>query len=480
MHAELSGKGSALTSMGIGHGAAMGIGIRKRRRTCLAELAKAAWPAPGATLDLDFVNNQGYIFGRGIASALSLLEFSRGGSSETYTNALGVLVTSAANEPVTTFDPVTLLGKGMPVFEQRTNAIFNSVTNGSSASSTTGTLYGPDGILATAVLPTAGAVAFPGSGHAGTQAFSNSQTVGQSTDYAYSGYFASSGALNYMPYIVILAGNAVGTTDQLYCLLTLDCATGTLSGKSYSTGFTEVVAPTAVLQPSGMYKVEWVVRFTQQALLRTGVGAYVQIKDQTGASSFTATGTSGIQRACCMLETASNVGPYIPTTTAQVTRSADSALLTGNNFRSWYNQTEGTFVIEIVYTGVLSAAAAAVCSIVADDTTTGTQNSINIRVVSDPTNPQADVTIRSSNVSRLDSSGISPVVAGTTYKRALGYKVGSTSHYVNGVADVIDDVTAALPIVDRLILGQAKNFYLRRLTYYPVRAVNNQLKPLST
>ena len=34
---------------------------------------------------------------------------------------------------------------------------------------------------------------------------------------------------------------------------------------------------------------------------------------------------------------------YIPTTSAEVTRAADSAVMTGPNLSSWYNAAEGTF-----------------------------------------------------------------------------------------------------------------------------------------
>jgi len=37
---------------------------------------------------------------------------------------------------------------------------------------------------------------------------------------------------------------------------------------------------------------------------------------------------------------------YIPTTSAQVTRNADQAVMTGTNFSSWYNASAGTFYWE--------------------------------------------------------------------------------------------------------------------------------------
>jgi hypothetical protein len=45
---------------------------------------------------------------------------------------------------------------------------------------------------------------------------------------------------------------------------------------------------------------------------------------------------------------------YIPTVASQVTRSADSAVMTGTNFSSWYNASEGTFYCEAATVDIVS------------------------------------------------------------------------------------------------------------------------------
>jgi hypothetical protein len=55
-------------------------------------------------------------------------------------------------------------------------------------------------------------------------------------------------------------------------------------------------------------------------------------------------GTSGVYVYGAQLEAGAFATSYIPTVASQVTRSADVATMTGTNFSSWYNQTEGTFV----------------------------------------------------------------------------------------------------------------------------------------
>jgi hypothetical protein len=45
------------------------------------------------------------------------------------------------------------------------------------------------------------------------------------------------------------------------------------------------------------------------------------------------------------LEAGAFATSYIPTAASSVARSADSATMTGTNFSSWYNPTQGTFVV---------------------------------------------------------------------------------------------------------------------------------------
>ena len=51
--------------------------------------------------------------------------------------------------------------------------------------------------------------------------------------------------------------------------------------------------------------------------------------------------------AGCQFEAGAFPTSYIPTAGSQVTRTADTASITGTNFSSWYNTTQGTFLVKI-------------------------------------------------------------------------------------------------------------------------------------
>lgn len=55
-------------------------------------------------------------------------------------------------------------------------------------------------------------------------------------------------------------------------------------------------------------------------------------------------GTSGVLIWGAQIETGSFATSYIPTTTGSVVRSADVCSITGSNFTSFYNQSEGTII----------------------------------------------------------------------------------------------------------------------------------------
>lgn len=395
-------------------------------------------------------------------------------TTRTRINSAGALETVAINTPAIDYDPVTLACRGLSVWEARTNSVANAIAScvGSSTTASTGTATGPDGLAATKVVPNAGAVAFPGSGTIATQAVANAQTVGQSTDYAFSGYFSSFGPLNYQPYIVVMAGNAAMSTDQVYALVLFNPATGAFSAKTLNTGWTEVAAPTATLMPCGMWYVTWVVRYTQQALLRTGVSQYLQIWNEAGTHTYTATGTSGIQRAFNQFEVGSSVSPTIVTTTAQVTRAADVAVISGANFSNFYNQSEGTFVI------AAELPSTSAYRVLAQSEDGANNNRVYLDVNSGAARLVSTVSGANQGLCTLDA-----LTASTAFRVAAGYKLNDYAASLNGAA-VVPDTTATVPTVDRLRIGTDQgnyvNGWIRSITYYPVKFANATYPTLST
>ena len=91
-----------------------------------------SFPAPGASLHLDFVNNQGFSAGQ-TGTATSFLTFTNA-STQNYIDASGNLVSASANSPVREFSRSsigTILG--LRVQKQRTNSIRNNTMAGAVA-----------------------------------------------------------------------------------------------------------------------------------------------------------------------------------------------------------------------------------------------------------------------------------------------------------------------------------------------------------
>jgi hypothetical protein len=162
-------------------------------------------------------------------------------------------------------------------------------------------------------------------------------------------------------------------------------------------------------------------------------------------------GYSGIYIWGAMLETGAFATPYIPTVAAQVTRLADSAVMTGVNFSSWFNPEQGCLFMQ---------SAPAVLD--AGNGVTISDNTANNRIrLGSSTTEQGTVTVSGTAQAALD--GGTPVL-NTLQSVAMSYKVNDFALSLNGGA-VATDTTGTVPVVTQLAF--ATNEYIRRLTYYP-------------
>jgi hypothetical protein len=161
----------------------------------------------------------------------------------------------------------------------------------------------------------------------------------------------------------------------------------------------------------------------------------------------------------------------IATSTATATRAADVASITGTNFSSWYNQTEGT-----VHCQGVSPSAGNFFSI--DDA------SVNNRITSffdNATTPRFFVSASGSTSCNITSSTIS---AGALFAQANAYKINDFAISTNGGA-VSTDTTGNIPTTNRMVLGVNVaaagyiNGTIKRLTYYPVRLPNATLQAIT-
>ena len=165
----------------------------------------------------------------------------------------------------------------------------------------------------------------------------------------------------------------------------------------------------------------------------------------------------------------------IPTTTATVTRAADVASITGTNFSSWYNQTEGTVFGQFLRTASTNTQQGRVFSF-SDGTNT---NLLEIYQTAG-SNPSAQITATTVQANWTPSG----FTVGTSIKEVLGYQLNNSNASFNGSAETLDTV-CNIPTLTQARIGDRQdgvrnlNGTIQRLTYWPVRLGNNVLQQIT-
>ena len=163
---------------------------------------------------------------------------------------------------------------------------------------------------------------------------------------------------------------------------------------------------------------------------------------------------------------------YIPTTSSTATRSADVASMTGTNFSSWYNQSEGTLLTNITPHDV-------------------TNNDFAYSL-SDGTSSERIVSLIGSSYSHyvVDGGSIQAQInyagytANTETKAAAAYATNDIAYATDGTVRGTD-TSATIPTVDNLVImanrsnGNHVTGTISRLTYYDRRLTDAQLQALT-
>jgi hypothetical protein len=187
----------------------------------------------------------------------------------------------------------------------------------------------------------------------------------------------------------------------------------------------------------------------------------------------TADGTSGLFLWGAQLEAGAFATGYIPTVASTVTRAADLAVMTGSNFSSWYNASEGTYVVSAdSFRG--TAGAGRISQF--DDGTTAN----NIR------SGQSTLQVVDATIVQVNIAG-TPLIPfdGTVFQFASAYKLNDFATVTTGA--VATDTSGTVPTVNQLVLGSGGsispttfiNGHIRTFTYYPQRLANTQLQELA-
>jgi hypothetical protein len=194
----------------------------------------------------------------------------------------------------------------------------------------------------------------------------------------------------------------------------------------------------------------------------------------TVPANFTGDGTSGVFLWGAQLEAGSFATSYIPTVGSTVLRNADVATMTGTNFSSWYNASEGTFVADAdTVAGTVNAAVFAAGSAVSDIIRVFRQTDAQ---------PVAQVVTGSVTQATMGMGAANwPLTA--TPKIATAYKLNDFASVANGAAAVTDN-SGTVPTVSQLSIGtspglSALNGHIRQIAYFNSRLPNAQLQALT-
>ena len=249
-----------------------------------------------------------------------------------------------------------------------------------------------------------------------------------------------------------------------------------LNGTSLST---QLVTTTAAAHTLSFYGTGQIVLTGTSSATVVGTGAYPNRQTLTftptvGVLTLTVTGT--VQYA--QLEVGAFVTSFIPTAASQVTRTADVATMTGTNFTSWFNVSEGAFAAKVIFSSLAanfpilySAANVANGSYYINTNKSGAGGTTVYSECSDVT---AQATI----------NNLTNAVAGSAFITTFAYKLNSFAAAGNGGA-VSTDTSGTVPTnLDILYLGSRRgslylNGWVQKLSFWPQRITNAEVQAFS-
>ncbi len=193
---------------------------------------------------------------------------------------------------------------------------------------------------------------------------------------------------------------------------------------------------------------------------------------QVGFQIVTAGDSIGIWGA--QLEAGSFATSYVATLASTVIRAADQASITGTNFSSWYNQSQGSFYVEFDLIGLIKAS-----------------QGMNILAVHNSSGLGLDLYKTTSAgvsvyIGTINSSVIPSPTINTNYKSLLAYTQTNLNTSINGATPIT--TTGVLPMAisslgigyDNVSSSNYSSTHIRKLSYYPVALSSSNLVALTS
>ena len=369
-------------------------------------------------------------------------------TTQPVTNYIPVMLTAASGVPRFEHNPVTGESLGLEIEEQRTNLLTYSEQFDNAAWTKTNTTI------------TANATAAPDGNLTADKLVENTSSGLHQTRTAVG--FTISGSYSTTIYA------KAGERNFIY-IATLDPATYRLTYFNLVTGTvaTKDASHTASITPVGNGWYRCTVSYSFPA----GVAyIYYGAAILDNSDTYTGDGFSGIYIWGAQLEAGAFPTSYIPTVASQVTRAADSAVMTGANFSSWFNQSAGTISAEF---DVVSTAGLG----------------MSVFSIAAPSNngyllykgaSQAGLYAYTDN---NFSNSLGNLSANTLAKAAIAYNGISNAGILNGAAP-LSIVPVAVKTPTQMQIGASSGVTLsgriRKITYYPQRLSNAQLQALTS
>jgi hypothetical protein len=279
------------------------------------------------------------------------------------------------------------------------------------------------------------------------------------------------------------AGNTVSDQSTLEQILTL-AASGTYTFSVYAKATTSGDVGKQIFLRAGsagsLIAYTLTSSWVRLSRIETSIASGSNVVQIGSRGGFTADNSVSVDLWGAQVETGAIPTSYIPTTTAAVSRAADTIIASGALVSSLIGQTEGVLYCEFTLSSISDV-------IVVPNAYNSAQNYVGI--LHNGTNSLVLRIRYRSGGSNLNINFTQVATIGTTYKVAIGYKSGDSAAFVNGVQVGSTDTTAfafenPLTLIEILV----RQFYssalfgpnrIRAVALYTTRLSNDQLAELT-
>lgn len=273
-----------------------------------------------------------------------------------------------------------------------------------------------------------------------------------------------------------------GDTSYTFSVFVKQSTSTTVKLEIYNSTAAASVATTSANISAGTPYADGWYRHSVSASSGISVGNTISFRIYTDNAN-TGDGTSIYVFGACAEPSTTFATSYIRTFSATATRNADSAIINGTNFSSWFNSTSGTFYAEAQVARVLptpysfmiegSIGAATPSTVTIGTGGTTAQAALYVRMNTGGANTKADIS--------------HTYTAGQIVKGATAYDTaGATSGLAWNGASITANSTSSPSIADTLNLGSrtgTSNFFnghIRRVSFWTPRLTNTQLQTITS